>query len=219
MTAAVCIAEYCSRELRDHELAAQQLLCDPCVHQLRRWLAAIPAALIVLRDGSLQRERTGEPGRTGTREAPLPCRLDTLNLIGPAASSTVRDPHGDQAGAQPIVGVLGGWAKLICEERSVAGPDVWNEVGLADFLRGQATWVAGQPFAGELIDEIGSLMRVIRGIARVEVRTRAVSRPCPTCEYLTLQQQDWDRYVRCTNCGGCWTPDELNHDAARRTAA
>ncbi|MGW1135627.1 hypothetical protein [Streptomyces griseoluteus] len=216
---AVCISEPCSRSLRDHELAAGQLLCDPCVHQIRRWLAAIPAAMTVLRDGSMQRERTGDAGRTGTREAPLPCRLDTLSLIGPAASGTVRDPHGDQVGQQPIIGTLGSWVRLVLEERHVDGPAAWTPEALAGWLASQLGWISQQGWASEAYTELRDLTWAIRGIARVEVRTRAVSRPCPACELLSLQQTDWDRYVRCTNCGGCWTADELNHDAERRAAA
>jgi len=218
---AVCIAEHCTRSLRDYELASGQLLCDPCVHQLRRWLAAIPAALIVLRDGSLQRERTGEPGRTGTREAPLPCRLDTLNLIGPAAPGTVRDPHGDQTGSRPIIGLLGDWVRLICEERRINGPEQWTETALAGWLRSELGWASTQPWVAELAGELRDLMWQIRGIARVEVRTRAVSRPCPNeaCGMLTLTRTDWDQYVRCSSCGNAYTDAELNADAVARSAA
>jgi hypothetical protein len=214
-----CIAEHCTRELRDHELASLQLLCDPCVHQMRRWLAAIPAALVVLRDGSMQRERTGAPGRTGTREAPLPCRVDVLNLVGPAASGTVRDPHGDQVGSRPVIDVLGSWVRLVCEERHLAWPARHREEDLAAWLSAQLGWISQQEFAGEVALELRDLMWQIRGIARVEVRTRAVSRPCPRCQMMTLSRTDHDVYTRCSNCGTAWTDAELNADAVARSAA
>ena len=47
MTAA-CTAPHCSRELRHHELASAQQLCDPCIHRARDILRSIPAALTVL---------------------------------------------------------------------------------------------------------------------------------------------------------------------------
>lgn len=218
---AVCIAAHCQRELRVHELAGQQLVCDPCLHAMRATLRAIPAALVVLRDGSMQRERTGDAGRSGTREAPLPCRLDVLNLVGPAASGTVHDPYGDQIGQRPIIDVLGSWVRLVCEERKLNGPKSWNEGALSGFLIGQLGWISQQEFAGEAAGEFRDLGWQIRAVARVEVRTRAVSRPCPrdSCGLLTLQQTDWDLYIRCSNCGGCWTADELNDDAERRAAA
>ena len=218
---AVCIVEDCTRILRDHEDAALMLICTPCLNTMRAQLSAIPAALVVLRDGSMQRERTGDASRSGTREAPLPCRMDTLNLIGPAASGTVRDPHGDQIGQRPIIDILGSWVRLVCEERRLNGPETWNEAALAGWLRGKVTWAATQPWVTELAQELWDLTRQIRGIVRVEARTRAISRPCPrqSCALLTLQQTDWDLYIRCSNCGGCWTVDELNDDAERRAAA
>jgi hypothetical protein len=36
---------------------------------------------------------------------------------------------------------------------------------------------------------------------------------------MALTQTDWDQYVRCSACGFSFTQNELNDDAARRTAA
>jgi hypothetical protein len=216
---AVCITEHCTRELRDHETSALMLICTPCLNQMRAALTAIPAALVVLRGGSMQRERTGEAGRTGTREAPLPCRIDTLNLIGPAASGTVHDPHGDQIGQRAIIDILGSWVRLISEERRVNGPQQWAETALAGWLVSQLGWSSQQQWVGEMHGELRDLTWAIRGIARVEVRTRAISRPCPACDLLTLARTDWDQYIRCSNCGNAYTDGELNADAVARAAA
>lgn len=215
-----CIAPHCTRDLRDHETAALMVICQPDLNRMRAQLTAIPAALVVLREGSMQRERTGEAGRTGTREAPLPGRIDTLNLVGPASTGDVHDPYGDQVGGRPILGVLGDWARLVLEERpGIPQPRAWNETGLSRWLISQLGWLSQREFVGEMASELWDMTMAIRRIASVEVRTRAISRPCPSCDLLSLQQQDWDRYVRCTACGGCWTPDELNADAERRAAA
>jgi ribosomal protein L37AE/L43A len=216
---AVCITEHCTRELRDHETSALMLICTPCLHQMRAALTAIPAALIVLRHGSMQRERTGETGRTGTREAPLPGRLDTLNLVGPAAHADVHDQHGDQTGQRPIIGTLGDWTRVICEERRLNGPQQWTETALAGWLVTQLGWASQQQWAGEMHGELRDLTWAIRGIARVEVRTRAISRPCPRCQMMTLSRTDHDVYTRCSNCGTAWTDAELNADAVERSAA
>jgi hypothetical protein len=216
-----CIAADCSRQLREHEIIARQLVCDPCLNGMRATLRAIPAALIVLREGSMQRERTGETGRAGTREAPLPCRIDTLNLIGPAASGTVHDPYGDQIGQRAIIDVLGSWTRILCEERRLNGPQQWTEVALAGWLASQLGFASTQPWIAELHGELRDLLWAIRGIARVEVRTRAISRPCPNseCGLLTLTRTDWDQYVRCSSCGNAYTDSELNADAIARSAA
>lgn len=221
MTAA-CTAPHCSRDLRPHETAGAQQLCDPCIHRARDILASIPAALTVLH-GSLQRERSGEQGRAGTRTAPTPGRLDVLNLLGPAAADRIHDPYGqahaDQCGDRPVGDVLGGWVRLVLEERRVNAPDTLHEAALAGFLAAQLGWISTRDWGGECVSELRDLDRVLRGIMRIDVRTRPVQRPCPSCDLITLSRTDWDRYVRCSNCGGCWTVDELNDDAERRAAA
>ena len=220
-TPAVCTAEHCGRELRDWELKACMVICSRCLGQMRSWLQQIPAALIVLRGGSMQRERTGTAGRSGTRTAPTPCRLDTLNLCGPASSANVHDPHGDQTGVRPLIGVLSDWVRVVLEERPIDGPEQWTELALASWLLRQSGWISQQRWAGEAHRELRDLMWVIRGITRIRPQTRPVPRPCPSkhCAQLTLTQTDGDQYIRCGACGNAYTQAELNDDAARRAAA
>ncbi|MFE0039410.1 hypothetical protein [Streptomyces sp. NPDC059015] len=218
----VCITERCSRTLRDWELAARMACCSICLGQMRHWLQQIPAAMVVLRDGSMQRERTGDTGgRGGTRTAPLPCREDVLNLIGPAASGTVRDPHGDQHGQRPIIDTLGSWVRLVCEERRLNGPARWTEVDLATWLIRHVGWASTRLWVTDLHRELFDMACAIRSATRTGITTKALSRPCPRCEELLLQRTDHDLYNRCTNeaCEAVFTDAELNDDAARRAAA
>ncbi|MEU4133629.1 hypothetical protein [Streptomyces wuyuanensis] len=216
----LCITERCTRELRDWELDAAMLICRPCHDQMRQWLQQIPAALTVLRDGSMQRERTGDTGgRGGTRTAPLPGRLDTLNLIGPAASGTVHDLYGDQIGGRPIIDTLGSWVRLICEERRLNGPAHWTETELAAWLIPQMGFATTQAWVSDLHRELFDMSCEIRGIARIDIHTKPINRPCPRCGDLNLQKTDHDLYTRCTGCGSAFTQNELNDDAIRRAAA
>lgn len=219
MTAA-CIVATCPRELRDWEDATSQVICTPCHDRARNILRSIPAALTVLH-GSMHRERSGESGRAGTREAPLPCRTDVLNLVGPAATGTVHDPNGDQIGQQPIAGLLGSWVRLVCEERRINGPSRYRVEDLAAWLASQLGFAATQHWGAELVSELIDLDRSLRGIMQIDVRTRAVPRPCPNdrCQRLELTRTDHDAYTRCSACGTAWTDAELNHDAERRAAA
>ncbi|MFI1166523.1 hypothetical protein ACH4UM_23705 [Streptomyces sp. NPDC020801] len=227
MTAA-CIAEHCTRLLRDWETSANWQICRPCVDQMRAWLRAVPNLLIVLADGSMHRERSGESGgRGGTKEAPLPGRPTTMNFIGPASTTDVRDLHGDQIGQRPIIDFLGSWTRLVLEEhprrhqRDFKQPDNWSEAGLSAWLSTALPWASTMAWIGEMAQELRDLTIAIRGIARVEVRTRAVSRPCPNsdCGLLALTRTDWDQYVRCSACGNAYTDAELNADAVARSAA
>ncbi|MFF8829301.1 hypothetical protein [Streptomyces sp. NPDC015131] len=216
----LCAAATCTHELRPHELDTGQLLCDPCIRAITGWLTEVPRQLIVL-EASVQRETTGSPTRGGTRTAPTPGRLDTLNLLGPGAAGSVHDPHGDQHGQLPLTAVLGAWVRLVIEERRLRGPAHWQPANLADWLRPHVGWAAMQPWAGELRDELWSMIRNVRGITQVAPRTRPVPRPCPreACATMALTQTDWDQYIRCTACGFSFTQAELNDDAARRAAA
>jgi hypothetical protein len=216
-----CIVEHCTRDLRDYELAARQMLCDPCVHQMRRWLGAIPNLVIVLRDGSLQRERTGDAVRGGTKEVPLPGRPVTMNLIGPASTGDIRDPFGDQEGSRPIIGTLDDWVRILCHERRLNGPTRYREEDLAAWLIPQLGWISQQPWAGEMHAELWNMICTALRIASIEHRTRAISRPCPNpdCQMMTLARRDWDLYTRCSNCGNAYTDGELNADAVARAAA
>lgn len=205
-----CAATTCHRELRDHEIDGRQTICSPCISSLHSWLHEIPLQLVVL-GGSRQRETTGAPSRAGTRTAPLPGRDDVLNLLGPAAWTTVRDPDGDQAGAVPIVGVLGSWVRIVCEERRWNGPAAPTAETLAFWLGRPKVlnWSARQPWAGEMRDEVHGLMRTIWGITRLRPQRRPVPQPCPRCDSLTLVETDHEAYIDCGTCESRFTRGEL----------
>lgn len=213
-----CTALTCTHTLRPHETDTGQQLCGPCVHAIRRWLASIPATMVVLA-ASTQRETAGAPTRSGSRTAPLPGRADTLNITGPWAIDTVHDEHGDQCGPLPIAAVLHGWVRLVAEERHLRGPAAVTETALAAYLDAHLDWAANQPWAGEMHDELRQMMGRIWAITSTRPLTRAVTRPCPRCDGLTLTRTDGDLYVRCGECLGCWTETELGADAVARAAA
>jgi hypothetical protein len=215
-----CAAATCTRTLYDTETALQQRLCTPCIRAIRTWLAAeLPLQITVL-EASLQRETTGQPSGRGTRTAPLPGREDVINLIGPAAWGTVTDRHRDQTGAVPIVGVLTSWVRLICEERRWDGPDTASIQAYAAWLAHPPLldWTARQGWAGEMRDELASLMSAVRTATSVRPRRRPIAQPCPRCDALTLTRVDGDTYADCADCGAMYSRDELAL-AARITVA
>ncbi|MEV6124399.1 hypothetical protein AB0M23_28480 [Streptomyces sp. NPDC052077] len=214
-----CAAATCHRGLRDHELADGQLLCGPCVHLIGVWLQAeLPRQITVL-EASRQRETTGASagGRAAHGTAPLPGRDDVLNLLGPAAWTTVHDPYGqapaDQHGAVPITGVLTPWVRTICETRRWNPPQALTPQALAAWLARPhvLNWAARQPWAGDLRDELDALMRTIRAATRLRPRRRPVPQPCPRCDSLTLVATDHQLYTECTDdtCRALFTRAEL----------
>jgi hypothetical protein len=214
-----CAATSCTRTLRDYELDGAQTICTPCVSAIRTWLHEIPNQMIVL-GGSRQRETVGAVGGRGTRTPPLPGREDVLNLLGPAAWSDVHDQLGDQFGPLPIVGVLGSWVRMVCEERRWNGPETVTPEALALWLAASRPldWSCRRPWAGEYRDELHGLMRTIRGITRLRPQRRPVPQPCPRCDSLTLTETDHEAYIDCGTCESRFTREELAL-AARIAAA
>ncbi|MCB5168023.1 hypothetical protein LG634_24750 [Streptomyces bambusae] len=214
-----CAASTCTHTLRDTETDTGQQLCTPCVHTIRRWLASIPNTLVVLA-ASTHRETTGSPVRSGTRTPDGPGRGDTLNILGPWAAGTVHDPHGDQTGHPPIAATLYGWVQLLSEEQRYLNPPATvSETALAAWLDRHLERAARQPWAGEMHAELREMMGRVWHITSTRPITRAVTRPCPRCDGLTLTRTDGDLYVRCSECETSWTEAELAADAGRRAAA
>jgi ribosomal protein S27E len=216
-----CAAATCHRSLFEHEQVAHQALCTPCIRILGAWLAEIPTQIIVL-EGSRQRETTsaGTGGRVAIRTAPLPGRPDVLNLLGPAAWSDVRDPHGDQHGPLPIAGVLIPWVRLICEERRWNPPASLTAQALSGWLAQPRPldWASRRPWAGAMRDELHELMRTIRSTTRLRPQRRPIAQPCPRCDSLQLVETDHQLYIDCTACGAMFTREELAMAARIATA-
>ncbi|MGP4112707.1 hypothetical protein ACTWP5_17580 [Streptomyces sp. 4N509B] len=63
-------------------------------------------------------------------------------------------------------------------------------------------------------DELGDLMRAVRGITRVRPGRRPVPVPCPRCDALALVETDWQLYRECSECEALYTADELALAAA-----
>lgn len=168
--------------------------------RLHRQLTELPGLLahaqLSLQPGS--RPRGGHV--TGaTRTAPLPCRLDVLSLLGPAATGTVRDPYGDQDGLTPVAGAVDTWARLIAEESGVQ-PARWTLGEELAYLaqRDVLAWSVQQLWADEYAAEIGDVHRRLTPLAMLQPRRRLMSLPCPRCQLLSLVQED-GRDIECTN--------------------
>lgn len=175
--------------------------------RLRRQLAELPELLAYAQLALLPGSAPQSGWVSGaTREAPLPCRLDVLSLLGPAAEETVRDPYGDQVGVEPILGTLLSWARLVAEESNYYRPSGgWTVGGLVAFLadRDVFEWAVQRPWADEYADEIAAVHWQLVPLARLRPRRRPMSLPCPRCELLTLTAED-GRDIECSN-PGCGT--------------
>ncbi|MET9730840.1 hypothetical protein ABZZ79_09300 [Streptomyces sp. NPDC006458] len=77
-----------------------------------------------------------------------------------------------------IRSVLSSWSALVAEERHLAGP-VRDIAELARFLNRHLDWLAGHPAAGELVDEVRTLVGTARRIAYPDTGRRVRIGHCP----------------------------------------
>jgi hypothetical protein len=136
---------------------------------------------------ALQPGRRGGDGRTGTRSAPLPCNLDTLDL---------RSRGG-------IEGVVGGWARDLCEREQWDIPHYQSVQAVIDWscatLGINLTLLCNEheaikEMAAELNQVAGQARRIITG----ETAPRRVGVQC-ACGHVLRVTLD-TAGVRCPGC-------------------
>lgn len=186
------------------------LCCAGCTQRMRHNLLALvdEYALLDARPGASTGQRV-----SGTRTAPLPLRLDVLNLVGPG-SATVTDPHADQTGDLPTLVWLEQW---VDDWRDVRGQGEHRPdpiiTGLVSWLLRRLDWAADEhPAIDEFARELGKQLGALRAANRTD-------EPKPERQEVGLCPQLLDhgqvcgttlyRYPRlsnivCDGCGGEW---------------
>jgi hypothetical protein len=185
ITCKVCIVRYpdCQPRVSDPALA-----CDACREALVREVVELWELAEEL---DLTPRAGSGPKVSGSREAPLPVRLDVLNLVGPG-SANVRDIHGDQVGELPLAVWWAEWH------------GAW---GIAlDWQLALAYHEAVDDFAREL----ATMARLVRGALGISA-TKPEYRygvPCRNCDVKALWSYPDDNRVACRLCGVVYAMDE-----------
>ena len=160
------------------------------------------------------------PGQTqgqrvsGSREAPLPLRVDPLDLTMPARVTAVHDVYGDQAGLPSVAGVLDSWARDWVDVRDMGEtlptPTV---VELARWLGNRHPWACDDhPAVDDYATEIRRLHTTLRAVAGIR-SDRIYVGPCPvtddkgTCG-ATLTADPYLDIIRCPRCDTMWSRDK-----------
>ncbi|MGZ0231151.1 hypothetical protein [Streptomyces sp. CPS1] len=151
--------------------------------------------------------RRGGDGRTGTKTAPLPCSLDALDLLGRGG----------------IEGVVGGWARDLCEREQWEVPQFGTIVAVVDWSCGVLVLNLGMicdehPAVREMAQELrqiaGQAQRLITG----EKAPRRIGVQC-SCGH-TLRVTLDTAGVRCPACSAQYGHSEaLRLPLAERRAA
>lgn len=185
-------------------------VCDPDRARMLAHLAQIPvmhaqlgAALV---PGQAQGQRV-----TGSRQAPLPLRVDALDLGMPARAGQVHDHHDDQTGMPSVASVLDCWVRDWRDTRGMgeAAP-LPTVVTLARWLTDRLDWARDHHGAiDEFATELHGLVRALRGtLGLYEVRPALLDAPCSRCDARALHRLPGEDRVECGACGRLLTEAE-----------
>jgi hypothetical protein len=155
---------------------------------------------------ALQPGRRGGDGRTGTRSAPLPCNLDALDLLARGG----------------VEGVVGGWARDLCEREQWDIPHYGTIASTVDWACGTlglnlAMICDEHPAVREMADELRSVAGQARRIITGEKPPIRIPVAC-ACGNTLRVSLDMDG-IRCTHCQTQYDhASMLNLTPARRAA-
>ncbi|MER7696191.1 hypothetical protein [Streptomyces sp. NPDC096095] len=207
--------------------------CDACQYSVHTWLRELPRHLPLLQD--MLRPDTGPArrGGIGRAHAPLPVRLEVLDLTGPGQPVLLADPHGDQTGGVPMTPLLYGWARYLAADypsvrtdahgtvhiercdgaRTRAGARVRNVAdvpGLCRWLDAYLPYAATRPWWDELYEQLEQLLHRVRRLTHTKPLKRTKDAPCPTCGLWTLEEHEDQLHIMCRACPARLTPEEYD---------
>lgn len=199
-----CVA--CSR--RDPEVGQ---VCPGCRSRLANWLREIPNlyADLLARDDVL-RSAGGFGWVSGTHEAPVPIRVDAVDLTLPARGP-VSDADHDQIGHLSVAAVLDSWMRDWREHRDVGEglPDPQVPVlcrWLGDRLDDACD---SHPAVDEFAAELADLRRALYGVLGLfDVPDYKQGVPCRACDMLALVRRSGSDFIECEGCGLLLSPQE-----------
>lgn len=153
--------------------------------------------------------------------APVPVRLDTVDLLAPArrhTSATVAlaypEQDDDQIGHLSAATVLDGWCRDLAETRRETVPRtlVYQQ---CRYLLDRLDWACTEhPAVDELATEIGHLWSVLRRAAGLAPPQPELCEgvPCRNldCDLKTLYRVPGSRYIECASCGMLLTDEEYD---------
>ncbi|PPS71985.1 MULTISPECIES: hypothetical protein [Streptomyces] len=173
--------------------------CRQCRNRIRGALLGLPELVVQCWMARHRVQRGGEGERvSASKEAPLPLRLDVLNLLGPSADAVLTGE--DQEGPVPVVGVLSAWADLVTEQtrqRPVSG----TVSGLTQHLLDHVEWACRQEWIRDFAGEVEGLMKTLRRVSGIEPVRIPLPVICPTCDLRTMVREEGSGWAaECRYC-------------------
>lgn len=167
-------------------------LCGDCYKHLRSALMQLPAIAVWLEVNIAASGTAGEKV-SGSREDPIPLRVDVTDLVGPVApnptAAFTRDVYdqltpeaNDQAGDPSVYDELRSWAALVEEESAWTWDDRLTITATVAYLAAHTTWIAAQLWVDEFADKIHDLTRRAHRVAPWREEIIRTTDPCPSCQ-------------------------------------
>lgn len=191
-------------------------VCERCAGRMASALRALPG---LLADLDLEPGRSRSARVSGSREAPLPLRVDPLDLSMPArpASTAVKlrgawstrggDP--DQIGHLSVATELDGYARMWAADRHEHGPDPQVPL-LTVWLLDRLDWACEVfPAVDEFAATVGRLYGTLTAATGgFPARPETLTAPCPSCGILGLYRDVDIERVACGCCPVLMTDDD-----------
>ncbi len=175
------------------------MTCRPCRNRVRGFLLALPELVAQTWMARHPAQRGGESDRVQTsKSAPIPLRLDVLNLLGPSAEAVLSGE--DQEGPVPIVGVLSTWADLVAEQTRKK-PVSRTASTLTQFLLSHVEWACRQEWVTDFAEELEGLTKTLRRVSGIEPVRMLLPVTCPTCDLRTMIREEGSGWAaECRYC-------------------
>jgi len=184
-------------------------VCNPCVIRLAETLTEVVRLHSGLSDALAPDRGAGEKV-SGSREAPMPVRVDVIDLGLPAHVDSVVDWWQDQTGQISVATVLDSWVRdwidVRAQREHLPTPTV---PVLASWLEVRLDWARDHhPAIDDFAREIRELLGALRAITGHTGDHKTIG-PCPAildsgpCG-ATLTASPWIDIVECRRCGTRW---------------
>ena len=192
-------------------------VCEGCRNWLRSMLAEVVSMYPALTD-HLERGQGNGQRVSGTFEAPLPLRVEPLDLAMPARvpnpSPAARTWPQDQLGRLSVASVLDSWVRDWRDTRGRGehAPEPTVAV-LAEWLNNRLDWACDEhPAVDDYAAELRDLVTVLRRITgQSKPRPEHLDVPCRRCDLLDLHRPTaGDYWSECASCGDLMTEAEYH---------
>ncbi|MFD5711342.1 hypothetical protein ACFWHW_13245 [Streptomyces pharetrae] len=173
--------------------------CRPCRNRIRGLLFGLPEAVVQtwMARHRVQRGTNGERV-SASKKAPMPLRMDVLNLLGPSADAVLSGE--DQEGPVPVVGVLSGWSDLVAEQTRQR-PVSHTVSGLTQHLLDHVEWACRQEWIADFAAELEGLLKTLRKVSGIEPVRILLPVTCPTCDLRAMVREEGSGWAaQCRYC-------------------